>query len=50
VATFAFGYQYYIKLEIMNSNFSNFSRISIMGTSLLLTTIGIARLQLGNTF
>ena len=46
VATFAYGYQYYIKLEILNSNFSNYSRIAVMCTSLLFTVIGIVKLQL----
>lgn len=49
VATFAYGYQYYIKLEILNSNFSNVSRVAIMCASLLFTVVGVAKLQfLGN--
>lgn len=50
VGTFSLGYNYYIKLEMLNSNFSDFTRIPIMGASLLFMTEGVARLQRSGTF
>ena len=44
VGTFGLGYQYYIKLELLNSNFSNYVRIPIMLLSFMLTIYGVARL------
>jgi hypothetical protein len=44
VGTFGIAYQYYIKLEIVNSNFSDYTRIPIMIFSLFFTLFGIARL------
>jgi hypothetical protein len=44
VGTYAIAYQYYIKLEILNSNFTDRLRIPIMLASLILSVYGIARL------
>jgi hypothetical protein len=44
VGTFSLGYQYYIKLELLNSNFSNYVRIPIMLASFIVTLYGVARL------
>jgi hypothetical protein len=45
IGTFAIAYQYYIRLEIMNSNFSDYTRIPIMLASSILTIYCVARLQ-----
>lgn len=44
VGTFTLAYQYYVKLEIINSNFSNYSRVPIMLVSIIFTVYGIVRL------
>ena len=45
VGTFGIAYPYYIRLEIMNSNFSDYTRIPIMLGSCILTLYSLARLQ-----
>ena len=44
VGTFMIAYQYYIRLEIMNSNFSEYTRIPIIIGSCILTVYSLARL------
>jgi hypothetical protein len=44
VGTFGLGYQYYIKLELLNSNFSKYVQMPIMLASFILTIYGVARL------
>jgi len=50
VGTFTLGYQYFIKLELLNSNFSNYVRIPVMLFSFILTIYGVARLQFSGAF
>ena len=50
VGTFGIAYQYYIRLEIMNSNFSDYTRIPIMLGSCILTLYSLARLQFHGTY
>ena len=41
---------YYIKLEALNSNFSDVTRIPLIVSSMLFTIAGTARLQFSGTF
>lgn len=50
VGTFVIAYQYYVKLEILNANFSNKVRVPIMLCSLCFTVFGIARLQFSGKY
>ena len=50
IACLIWAFQYYIKLEVINSNFSDFTRIPILIGSMLFTIAGTARLQFQGVF
>lgn len=50
VACLLWAIQYYIKMEVVNSNFSDITRIPLIVSSMLFTIIGTARLQFQGIF
>lgn len=50
VGTLVWAFQYYIKLDLVNSNFQDMIRIPLIVSSILMTLIGMARLQFSGTF
>lgn len=50
VGTFGLDISYYIKLEILNCNFSNYVRMPVMLASLIMMTYGVVRLLKSGLF